>query len=125
MNTSRMTLCAGLTLIPQSLKDWLSTGTIFSFPSGFDETDKVFLEFTEDQDNIVRGSSSVGDNSGTSQPSMSSKATVTGTSKSTATPMRLVSTHHTHWRDEQSPINKAIRQKQPYNHSNRSKSFLQ
>ncbi|KAA0035855.1 gamma-aminobutyrate transaminase POP2 [Cucumis melo var. makuwa] len=43
---------------------------MLSFPSGFDETDAMFLQFVEDLDNLVGGSLSVGDNSGTSQPSM-------------------------------------------------------
>ncbi|KAA0057486.1 CACTA en-spm transposon protein [Cucumis melo var. makuwa] len=33
--------------------------TMSSFPRGFDETDVMFLEFTEDLDNLVRGSSLV------------------------------------------------------------------
>ncbi|KAA0045543.1 CACTA en-spm transposon protein [Cucumis melo var. makuwa] len=37
--------------------------------TNFLETDATFLEFVEDLDNLARGSSSVGDNSGTSQPS--------------------------------------------------------
>ncbi|KAA0036895.1 CACTA en-spm transposon protein [Cucumis melo var. makuwa] len=75
MSTSRMTLFAGLTLIPQSLKDqlcvlllmtsstmWMNTchmqleqaitmndrdepRTMFSFPIGFDEMDAIFHKF--------------------------------------------------------------------------------
>ena len=44
----------------------MSTGTMSSFSSSFDETDVMFLEFIEDLDNPTRGSSSVGDNSGES-----------------------------------------------------------
>ena len=37
--------------------------TMSSFPSGFNETDVMFLEFFEDLDNLAGGSSSVDDNS--------------------------------------------------------------
>ena len=40
----------------------MSTGTMSSFPSGFDEIDAMFLEFAKDLNNSTRGSSSVGDN---------------------------------------------------------------
>ncbi|TYK09603.1 CACTA en-spm transposon protein [Cucumis melo var. makuwa] len=67
------------------------------------------------------------------------RATVIDISKSTTTRRRLMPTHQTHWLDvmridtssatiisaEQSWTNKAARQKQPYNHSSGSKSFLQ
>ncbi|KAA0063007.1 CACTA en-spm transposon protein [Cucumis melo var. makuwa] len=43
--------------------------TMSSFSRGFHETDAIFLEFAEDLDNLAGGSSSVDDNSGTSQPS--------------------------------------------------------
>ncbi|TYK13656.1 CACTA en-spm transposon protein [Cucumis melo var. makuwa] len=43
--------------------------TMSSFPSGFKETDAMFLEFTEDLNNLERGSSSRGDNSVIAQPS--------------------------------------------------------
>ncbi|TYK13496.1 CACTA en-spm transposon protein [Cucumis melo var. makuwa] len=79
---------------------------------------------------------------GCSSPLKSSGTTVTGTSKSTVTSMRLVPTHPTYWWDvmridtfsmllhescipEQSWTNKATKEKQPYNHSNGSKSVLQ
>ena len=44
----------------------ISVGTMLSFLSGFDETDAMLLEFTEDLDNPAGGSSSVDDNSGES-----------------------------------------------------------
>ena len=44
----------------------MSTGTMSSFPSGFNETNVMFLEFVKDLDNHVGGSSSVGDDSGES-----------------------------------------------------------
>ncbi|TYK29082.1 CACTA en-spm transposon protein [Cucumis melo var. makuwa] len=98
MNTSRMTLCARLTLISQSLKEWLCVmslttsltmwiknchmkmekamtndsdepRTMSSFSSNFDKMGALFLEFIEDLDNPVGGSLSVGNNLGTSQPS--------------------------------------------------------
>ncbi|KAA0056437.1 CACTA en-spm transposon protein [Cucumis melo var. makuwa] len=99
MSTSRMTLYVGLMSIPQSLKDWLcvmsltTSSTIWMntchmqaeqattthdsdeprtmslFPHGFDEMDVIVLEFAEDLDNLAGGSSSAGNNSGTSQPS--------------------------------------------------------
>ncbi|KAA0046852.1 CACTA en-spm transposon protein [Cucumis melo var. makuwa] len=62
------TLCAGLTLIPQSLKDCCASCTMSSFLSDFHETEAMFLEFAEELDNPARGSSLVDDNSaGTSQ----------------------------------------------------------
>ncbi|TYK03072.1 gamma-aminobutyrate transaminase POP2 [Cucumis melo var. makuwa] len=99
MSTSRMTICVGLTLIPQLLKDllcimsptmtlstmWMNTChmqaeqatttndsdepcTMSSFSCSFDETDAMLLEFVDDLDNFAGGSSSVRDNSSTSQP---------------------------------------------------------
>ena len=44
----------------------MSTGTMSSFLNGFDKTDAMFLKFTEDLNNPMEGSSSVGDNSGES-----------------------------------------------------------
>ncbi|KAL4013441.1 hypothetical protein IC575_025611 [Cucumis melo] len=41
----------------------MSTGTMSSFLSDFDETDAMFLEFTEDLNNPTGGSSLMGDNS--------------------------------------------------------------
>ncbi|KAA0046648.1 CACTA en-spm transposon protein [Cucumis melo var. makuwa] len=41
-----------------------------SFPRGFDEMDAMFLEFAKYLDSFMGGSSLVGDNSGTSQPSV-------------------------------------------------------
>ncbi|KAA0054673.1 gamma-aminobutyrate transaminase POP2 [Cucumis melo var. makuwa] len=100
MSISRMTLCAELTLIPQSLKDrlcvmslmtsstmWMNTchkqveqatttnysdepRTMSSFPCGLDETNVMFLEFVEDLDNLARRMSLVDENSSTSQPSV-------------------------------------------------------
>ncbi|KAA0056757.1 CACTA en-spm transposon protein [Cucumis melo var. makuwa] len=97
MSTSRLTLYAELALIPQSLKDrlciislttsstmWMNTchmqteqamtmnysdkpRTMSSFSRAFLE---MSLEFVEDLDNPAEGSSSVGDNSGSSQPFM-------------------------------------------------------
>ncbi|TYJ96926.1 CACTA en-spm transposon protein [Cucumis melo var. makuwa] len=47
--------------------------TMSSFLSGFDKTDVMVLNFTEDLDNLTGGSSLVGDNStGTTQPSTTS-----------------------------------------------------
>ncbi|TYK15306.1 CACTA en-spm transposon protein [Cucumis melo var. makuwa] len=99
ISTSRMTLCAGLTLILQLLKGrlcvvslttsstmWMNTCHMQAeqetmtndsdelrpmsfFPSDFDETDAMFLKFSEALDNPVGRSSSVSDNLGTSQPS--------------------------------------------------------
>ena len=40
----------------------MSTGTMSSFSSGFEETDAMFLEFGDDL-NTAGGSSSMGDNS--------------------------------------------------------------
>ncbi|TYK14230.1 CACTA en-spm transposon protein [Cucumis melo var. makuwa] len=97
MITSRMTLCAGLTLISQSLKDrlcvmslttsstlWMNTcdmqvttrnysdkPRIMSYQrNNFLETDAMFLEFEDDLDNLAGGSSSVRDNAAgsSSQP---------------------------------------------------------
>ncbi|KAA0043377.1 cytochrome P450 CYP82D47-like [Cucumis melo var. makuwa] len=65
INIARMTLYAGLTLIPQLLK---TSCTMSSFSSGFGKIDVMFLEFVEDLNNLAGGSSSVGDNSGTAQP---------------------------------------------------------
>ncbi|TYK07183.1 CACTA en-spm transposon protein [Cucumis melo var. makuwa] len=42
----------------------MSTCTMSSFPSDFDETDVMFLEFTEDLNNHAGGSSSMEDNLG-------------------------------------------------------------
>ncbi|KAA0056430.1 CACTA en-spm transposon protein [Cucumis melo var. makuwa] len=84
-----MTLCAGLTLVPQSLKGrlcvmplttsstmWMNAChmqakqatttnySIMSFPcTSFLKTDAMFLEFADDLDNLAEGSSSVGNNS--------------------------------------------------------------
>ncbi|KAA0047152.1 hypothetical protein E5676_scaffold109G00260 [Cucumis melo var. makuwa] len=114
--------------------------------NNFLETDTMFLEFEDDLDNIAGGSSSVGDNRGSSsqQPT-------------TPTPRRCVQSRllelecHTidvcmqktfsvrciKWADigreyievallqEQSRMNKTAKQKQPYNHSSESKLFLQ
>ena len=45
----------------------MSTGTMSSFPrTNFLKTDAMFLEFTDDLDNLVGGSSLMGDNSGES-----------------------------------------------------------
>ncbi|TYK01314.1 CACTA en-spm transposon protein [Cucumis melo var. makuwa] len=94
MTTLRMTLCARLMLIPQSLKERLcimslttsSTMTchmqmmtmnysdnprIMSYTSNnFLDTDAMFLKFDDDLDNLARGSSSVGENTvgSSSQP---------------------------------------------------------
>ncbi|TYK09800.1 CACTA en-spm transposon protein [Cucumis melo var. makuwa] len=98
MTTLRMTLCVGLTLIPQSLKDrlyvmslttssamWINTCHMqatttnysdkphimsSSYPSNnFMETDATFLEFEDDLDNLAGGSSSMGNNArSSSQP---------------------------------------------------------
>ncbi|TYK16393.1 CACTA en-spm transposon protein [Cucumis melo var. makuwa] len=46
--------------------------TMSLFPRGFDKTNVIFLEFVEDLGNLTEGSSSMGDNSSTSQPSASS-----------------------------------------------------
>uniref|UniRef100_A0A9I9EKG3 CACTA en-spm transposon protein n=1 Tax=Cucumis melo TaxID=3656 RepID=A0A9I9EKG3_CUCME len=89
-----MTLCVGLTLIPQSLKDrlcvmslttsstmWMNTchmqatttnysdkpRIMSSYPqNNILETNNMFLEFENDLDNLAGGSSLVGDNSGSS-----------------------------------------------------------
>ncbi|KAA0040860.1 CACTA en-spm transposon protein [Cucumis melo var. makuwa] len=91
MSTSRMTLCVGLTLIPQLLKDllcimsptmtsstmWMNTCHMQAEQATttndsdepcthifiFDETDAMLLEFVDDLDNFAGGSSSVRDNS--------------------------------------------------------------
>ena len=44
----------------------MSTRIMLSIPSDFDETDAMFLEFIEDLNNPAEGSSSVGDNLGES-----------------------------------------------------------
>ena len=44
----------------------MSTGTMSSFQSGFEETDQMFFEFGEDLNNIAEGSSSMVDNLGES-----------------------------------------------------------
>ena len=44
----------------------MSTGTISSFSSGFNEKDAMFREFIKDLNNTIGGSSSVGDNLGES-----------------------------------------------------------
>ncbi|KAA0046157.1 CACTA en-spm transposon protein [Cucumis melo var. makuwa] len=124
--------------------------TMSSFPrTNFLETDAMFLEFEDNLNNLVGGSSSVGDNSGRflnhlrlqlleDVHSLDSKSwsttQVTGMCMQKTFLIRCLK-----WANigrkyikiikgdlqEQSRTNKAARQKQPYNQSSGSKSFLQ
>ncbi|KAA0035848.1 CACTA en-spm transposon protein [Cucumis melo var. makuwa] len=53
----------------EQLSHQSGTSTISSFSSSFDEIDAIFFEFVENLNNPTRGSSSVGENSSTTQPS--------------------------------------------------------
>ncbi|KAA0037869.1 CACTA en-spm transposon protein [Cucumis melo var. makuwa] len=92
MTTSRMTLYAEMTLIPQLLKGWLCVMSLTTSSTmwmntchmqammnysdkppivsyqhnNFMETNDTFFEFEDDLDNIAGGSSSIGDNTGSS-----------------------------------------------------------
>uniref|UniRef100_A0A9I9ECQ0 CACTA en-spm transposon protein n=1 Tax=Cucumis melo TaxID=3656 RepID=A0A9I9ECQ0_CUCME len=122
-----------------------------SYPrNNFMEMDDMFLEFEDNLDNIAGGLSSVGDNTGSSSQQhatptprrrvqfrfleLERHVAAIGVCVRRTFPVRCLK-----WADvgreyievvkgdlqKQSQTNKAARQKQPYNHSSRSKSFLQ
>ncbi|KAA0041466.1 CACTA en-spm transposon protein [Cucumis melo var. makuwa] len=114
------------------------------------ETDAMFLDFEDDLDNFVGGSSSVDDNVGSSSQLLATptsrrpffvldfndQAMNSGPEEARANPPNVLVRCHEYWHflynhymsrafQKQSWTNKAARQKQPYNHSSGSKLFLQ